>query len=489
MLIADYEREAESFLEEIEREQYLSAAGLKETLDIQPIFDRHQRLFERGVVEELLAGRSERSRWLAEFGARGYLEARVKDLTEAVRNAEMRATVLWDGEQVAYRRTSVLLANEADAERRHSLERLRHDKAAELNQLRRERLARVWDEVVGLGFEGYAPMCDELRGLNLAWLSDEMARLLDVTRESYRARLEAYLDEMDVPRTQATTADLTFLFRAQRFDDLFPAGELASAVKRWLASIGIDVGKQPNVEMDLESRPLKSPRAFCFAIRVPHEVKLAISPRGGSDDYSALLHELGHAEHFANVDPELDFAARRLGDNSVTEAYAFLFDNLMANTRWLASVFGIDCSSAPVREFARMERFKKAYFLRRYAAKLRYELGLHSGEFGDPAAAYQEILSEATAVGCSPKVYLADVDDFFYCAQYTRAWIFEVMLRRHLEERFGPEWFVRESAGEFLKSLWRNGQRLSADEMAINLGWNGLDAEPLIQELTDIGDL
>ena len=36
-----------------------------------------------------------------------------------------------------------------------------------------------------------------------------------------------------------------------------------------------------------------------------NDVRLVIQPRGGWDDYAALLHEGGHAEHFAHVDPAL----------------------------------------------------------------------------------------------------------------------------------------------------------------------------------------
>ena len=42
---------------------------------------------------------------------------------------------------------------------------------------------------------------------------------------------------------------------------------------------------------------------------------------------SILLHELGHALHFANMSRALPFEFRWLGDNSVTEGYAMLFDH------------------------------------------------------------------------------------------------------------------------------------------------------------------
>jgi hypothetical protein len=57
---------------------------------------------------------------------------------------------------------------------------------------------------------------------------------------------------------------------------------------------------------------------------VPGKVMLVIQPIGGPDDWSALFHEAGHAEHFANTRPELTVEERRLGDSAVTEGWAML---------------------------------------------------------------------------------------------------------------------------------------------------------------------
>ena len=81
-----------------------------------------------------------------------------------------------------------------------------------------------------------------------------------------------------------------------------------------------------------QPRPGKSARGFCVAVRVPGEVHLVVDPAaaGGPE---ALLHEAGHAQHRAHTDPELDVGARRLGDNGVTESWAFLLEGLPAGSQ------------------------------------------------------------------------------------------------------------------------------------------------------------
>ena len=129
---------------------------------------------------------------------------------------------------------------------------------------------------------------------------------------------------------EAARWDMPRLLRASQWDAAFPAERMLSALKTTLAGLGIELRSQANVEIDIEPRPSKSPRAFCAPIEIPGRVVLVIKPIGGPDDWRALFHEAGHTEHFAHTSPELSFEHRRLGDNAVTEGWAFLFENLVS---------------------------------------------------------------------------------------------------------------------------------------------------------------
>ena len=102
----------------------------------------------------------------------------------------------------------------------------------------------------------------------------------------------------------------------------------ASRPRATLADLGIRLEEQRNVELDVERRPTKSPRAFCAPIEVPGRVVLVIQPNGGPEDWHALFHEAGHTEHFAHTSPSLKVEERLLGDDAVTEGWAALFDHL-----------------------------------------------------------------------------------------------------------------------------------------------------------------
>jgi hypothetical protein len=389
--------------------------------------------------------------------------------------------VEWDGLQVPYHNLRPMMSNEPDMARRHQLETLERRITASANAERADRLTSLHGKARDLGFESYVTLCDRLRGLQLDTLSQQMQTLLDATRQVFISRLEEYLHGMHVPLEEAAPCDMLALFRGKRFDSLFLEESMLPVLSRTLSAMGIDLAQQENLEVDTEPRPLKASRAFCVPIRIPEEVKLVTKPGGGPDDYSSLFHEAGHAQHFAHVNPSLPFPFKRLGDNSVTESYAFLFQYLLHNPRWLRQTLGITDSN----EYVRLARFRKIWLLRRYASKLLYERQLHT-ELNGAEKQYASLLSAALGVTVSAENYLADTDDAFYCAQYLRAWILEVQLRRFLQKQFGPEWFETREAGAHLVSLWKRGQEFRAEELARDMGYDGLMAEYLIEELAQI---
>ena len=70
-----------------------------------------------------------------------------------------------------------------------------------------------------------------------------------------------------------------------------------------LEALGFDLNAQPNIKLDLDDRPQKSPRACVIASDPPKIVHLITRAQGGLHDYQAFLHEAGHALHYARLRP------------------------------------------------------------------------------------------------------------------------------------------------------------------------------------------
>ncbi len=476
MNVDEYRAEAETFLTAIDREYYEHFAGLKDDFEIEAIYDRHARLFS---VEAIDALRDGDSRALLKFAAEGYVEQAVKELSAELARLEASLEVELDGQTIPYRQAAVVQANERDPERRRTLEAARNELLkARLNPLLREMLDRSRALVRELGWPSVRAMTEELSGIDLGALARQTEAFLAATEADYEATVEPRLrSELGIGFDQLARADLMAFFRAPSLDGLFPAERLLPAYEATLAGLGLQDGPPGNVIVDAEPRPKKSPRAFCAPVRVPEEVYLVLTRIGGREDYETLMHEAGHAEHFSHMDPALPVEHRYLGDNSVTEGFAFLFQHLTEDPVWLERRLGI-ADPGPVVEQARAS---KLVFLRRYCAKIGYELELQGeAEIAGLDELYGRRLSDAVHVDWPSATWLSDVDPFFYVAAYLRAWALETHLRRELRERFGELWFDDPGAGEVLRELWSAGQRERGDELLRRLTGAELDFSALL---------
>jgi len=475
--VEDYRAEAEAFLSALDREYYGHFSGLKEEFEIEPIYARHAALFTREAVERL---RAEAPRELVKFAAEGYIEQAVKELSAELARLEAALEVEVDGETYPFRQAAVVQANELEPARRRAIEAARDELVAtRLNPLLREVHDRSRELVRELGWPSVRAMTEELSGIDLGALAEQTESFLAATEPRYRDIVEPALGaQIGLGFDELARADLPAFFRGPSLDEMFPAERLLPIYEETVTGLGLRDGTAPgNVIVDAEPRPNKTPRAFCAPVQVPAEVYLVITRMGGREDYETLLHEAGHAEHYSHVDPGLPFEHRYLGDNSVTEGFAFLFMHLSANAAWLERRLGID-DPGPIVEHGRAS---KLVFLRRYCAKLSYELELQGdGEPDGLGQVYARRLSDAVGVDWPAAPWLNDVDPFFYVAAYLRAWALETHLSRELRERFGELWFEEPRAGAWLRDLWRTGQRENADELLRRLTGAELDFSALL---------
>jgi hypothetical protein len=456
-----YRDRLEQMTAEALEEYYSHSAGLKPTMEMARVYERYADMTTLDATRELAEMGAPLE--LQRFAGEAYVGDGCKDLTDAVANLEASVSVEFDGEQIPYRAVRPRLLNEPDHARRSELHRRRCDVTErELNPVlgrvverERELTGELGsDTVLGL-YErfGYRPR--ELHAKTAAFLDQTEGLYLGELEQALRARVGVALED-------AGPADISRLMRAPEFDAGFPSARALPALRATLSDLGIDLDAQRNVELDVEPREGKRPRAFCAPIRVPDRVVLVVLPQGGQDDYHALFHEAGHTEHFAHMRRSLPVEHRVLGDNAVTEGFAFLLEHLVCDPRWLSAQ--LDFPRA--EEYVRFSAFTKLFFLRRYAAKLSYELELHSATPLDALPErYTQLLSAAVGIPCPPSDFLEDVDGGFYCTCYLRAWAFEAQLTEWLRGEYGGAWFRQRPAGSLVRELWELGQSLDADAL------------------------
>jgi hypothetical protein len=477
--LSAYREEAEAFVSALDREYYLHFSGQKDELEIEPIYERHAGLVTRDAVDRL---RESGNRELLDFAAKGLIGQETKHLDAELARREAALEIEVDGERISLRQAPVVQANEPDRERRQRIDAAqRAVLERELQPLYRESFARTSELVRELGWRSVRAMTEDLSGIDLAALAQQTEAFLRDTEPSYEPLVEPRLrEELGYGFDRFQRADIGAFFRAPAFDAAFPAERLLERYRHTMSGMSVD---GEGVVLDVDERPKKAPRAFCSPARVPDEVYLVIAPHGGREDYETLFHEAGHAQHYSHVDAALPFEDRYLGDNSVTESFAFLFQSLSADPSWLGDALGV----ANADDVVAQARAAKLVLVRRYCAKLSYELELQDapGDLDTMPALYSRRLSEAVHVDWPRETWLSDVDPFFYSARYLRAWALETHLRRHFRERFGDAWWASPEAGEQLRALWRHGQRLNGDELLAELTGAQLDFSAMLAEFAE----
>jgi hypothetical protein len=463
--IDELSAEADRFVAELDEETYLHFAGIKETYDLAPIYEQHERLTQLDTALALGASidGDHRRRELWKFACEGYLGNFVSEEAERVAELEATLTATVDGEEIPFRMLKPQLSNEENRDVRKRIEEARNQLVEEhLNDLELQAARVVQRETRRLGATNYADLYRSF-GLPLDDLAQQCRRLLDDTEELWEEAGDRFFrSRVGLGLSETERWDVGRAWRGADWDAAFPQQAMLPALEVTLAELGIDLYGQQNVELDLEERPNKDPRAFCAPIEVPGRVVLVMKPLGGPADWRTLFHEAGHTEHFAHTSDSLSPEERRLGDNAVTEGWAMLLEHLVIDPVWLERRLDFP---RPY-EFAAEGATELLWIVRRYCAKLLYELEFHTAEdITTLRPRYVDLLTDATKVEPSASDYLGDIDDGFYASQYLRAWAFEAQLRAHLRERFGNAWFSKREAGSLLRELWSEGQKPTADEL------------------------
>ncbi len=474
-------RRVEAFWVDVGREQYRALAGLETRPALAEVYERYADLFRTDTIsavadaERAAEGESRRRlRVLREFLVTGAAERAGADVHDRRLAWEAEKTLDIAGERIPLRQAVKALADAEDPEHRRAIWAARMEALGEAEPLDRDRFERDW-EVFRLAGGGLPDAWESLTGIRLGPLAESARAVLAETEAIYRDLLTYTLPKrLGVTLAEATAADRPRLERAPWFDAHFAVDDPVAVARRQLAEIGWDLEVGGRVALDLESRPAKTSRAFCAVIRVPDEIVLVVSRAGGWRDWYAFYHELGHAQHFARVDAALPFEDRALGDHSVTEGIARLFDRLPTQPSWLARYLGF--RGADRAEFTRHAALVDLLQLRRQAAKLLYEMELHgAGRFDGMPELYAELMEKATLLPHDPAAYLDDVDPHFYCARYLRAWSLSALLTDHLRDRFDEDWYRNPRSAPYLEELFARGQAEDGDALARRLGEERLD--------------
>jgi hypothetical protein len=490
----EYESQLQRYLFERSEEGRAVRVGEKEVSEQAAIVARYVDLFSREQLDVLRSaeesaegGERERLFRLRKTCEAGLLVAELAEREDALENAILAARVTFRGEELPLRAAQARLALLPGYHDREELGEAQADLSATFNDDRLD-LLRAGEELEADLSEERDPVArnEEEKGISLRDLESALGGAAERTETNFLELRDRWFDRLLGPEREERPAShhTAFLRRLTPLDATYTKERSVEICLATLERLGFRMADDPNIRLDLDDRPQKSPRACVIASDPPTVVHLITRAQGGIHDYQAFLHEAGHALHYAGCDPALPYTFRKLSrDHALTEIYSYILEAISREPGWHAEHFGL--ADAQAAENAEATVFLEALLFHRYVAKLRFELEFWSRfvEDGGTPRGYAERLSAATGLRYRADGYLADMDSGFYSADYLRAWIRSTQLRAHLVSEVGEDWWKRRETGELLRSLFFEGTRPTSEEVAARLGYDPLDVAPLVEEL------
>ncbi len=490
MQIEEYRAQLDRFHEALLSESLAYRSGRREFPDLAVVYADHADLYSADAVRELgdqldktpasFPSRRKSLARLRSFAIAGHLAHETAGLDQEIARREFAGSFLWDGSPVGFPQLPWLLVNEPETSRRKALQRIAAARTRELEPLRLARLEQMRAASARIGYAGYLEALEASSGLDLKSLSAALELVIAGTEAEYcDALAQSFCATLGVGAGDAGEWDAGCWEKRNEPAGYFRKELLAPALDQTFAGLELQPEIPGAIACDLDSRPGKPPGAWCIPVRVPRRIHVVATLGGGFRDYPLLLHEMGHAHHFAWTGEGLASEYRLLGDAALAEAFGFLFERLARSENWLMENFGYARQGA----FGRFQGLNECYAVRRQVGMLRFQIDVNepSGA-ADAPERYADVMKKHTGLRHAPEFWAADTDAV-RCAGYLRGWVLEAMLQEYLRTKYGASWHRNRAAGRLLKEIWETGQLYGAEELSRELGLGGLDPQILTDRL------
>lgn len=287
---------------------------------------------------------------------------------------------------------------------------------------------------------------------------EDLERVVDQAALRAKPAFEAAAREFseEILRKGFEYYDDMYVFRHSIYNPVDPAFAKIDFVQAFMR-LGKQLGFRPeDIAIDGEPREGKFSSPVCFGVRIPGDVRVLYQRTSPLGDYESFYHEMGHAVHFASVDPRREFHERRLIQNGVAEIFSTLFEELAMDPVYLKEDLQVD--AATVDDLLRRRRFMELYFLTFYGANSMHKIefwkrGLQN-DFAKADEEYARLTERYMGVRV-PGVYwqthhVLSMSDI-YAPSYLLANIRKSELIATLQRHYGRRWWRDPEAGRYLR--------------------------------------
>ncbi len=464
--------ELEKFQTEIAKNLYETHMGTKKASDIKGIYSSFKNILDEENIINLISNKEilETDEYTL------FLKATVKEyLLLFAQFYKSKAAIYRSNETIEFYDEKLSLK---EAQARVLIEKNRNKR-----KLLYKNIEKANDEVISpifvemyenlneianrLGYESYLNLSLSLNSLDADKSIEELENFLNTTKDKYTRKFEEIYQHQLININHNERHDAFHLWNLIKF----PNGISFDNLKLLLEDLMRDLGlEEVYNKIKITIQNVGFQRSFTLPINIPTDIALIISLRNKFDDYKTLFHEVGHSLHLVSTSKQLPSFYRCWGDSGINEAYAFLFENLLVNPKFLERY--ID-GSRNLIDFLNMANFNRFFFIRLYAAKALWELKYSDNDnftIEQKKEAWGEIFYSATGFKYEGASAYIEREFFLNTFNYLKGWVLELQLKEYLENNFGEYWFRNKDSGCFLQSLWSTGKFRTGEDLSSVLG-------------------
>jgi len=349
-------------------------------------------------------------------------------------------------------------------------------KASILGPIVRARFDRIARTMKNLGTDPLSNYLT-LEGISLKDLLTFVDRMGRGLKPGFIETLNHYAGE--ILGREAEYFDDYYFFRSRvfrKYEASFPAhADPVTQIVKTMHNMGLDA---TNVQVDDANRKGKSPSAFCYAIRIPMDIRLSYRRSNPLSDFASVFHEFGHGIHFSSIEPDASYEEKYGVPMGVAEIFSIFFESLMEEPLYLKRELGL--SESIISDLLDRLRFNKLFFAVFYSANSMMKLSYWRDRLSIEEAAelYSDLTEKYVGIRCPGMCWLLHhvmPDYALYSPSYLIAAVRARELRDSLVARFGERYWEEKESGRFLKKLMSRGRGIELRQ------FSRMDERPFVQ--------
>lgn len=235
------------------------------------------------------------------------------------------------------------------------------------------------------------------------------------------------------------------------------------------------------IAIDAQNRKNKYPSPICFFVQVPTDIRVLYKAESPYFDLQGCYHEMGHAMHASSVDANATYWDRYGISMGVAEIFSIFLERLTKNRLYLTSLGVTD--ERMLDDLQKRNNFMELFFVTFYTANslMKAEFWKKDLSMEQASDLYAKLLGEYVGLEVPGEYWMLHhilPDAIMYVPSYMLAAVRAAELERHLQGRFGEEWWTQAEAGAYLRQIMAPGASIKLGE------FSRMDPSAFMKEIT-----